>query len=96
MTAPCASGLPAAIISPSRRGAWHALWAGGKSTSRPDDIHPNNLIAAIWGEEALHTEADVNHLIYELRQKLEPNPKEPEFLQTVRGLGYRLVTRPLT
>jgi DNA-binding response OmpR family regulator len=54
------------------------------------------LLAAVWGEEPLHTEGDVTHLIYELRQKLEPNPKEPQFLQVVRGLGYRLVTRPLT
>ncbi len=53
------------------------------------------LFSAIWGEETNHTEAEVNHLIWELRQKLEPNPREPRFLETVRGLGYRLVTRPL-
>jgi hypothetical protein len=52
------------------------------------------LLGAIWGEETTHTESDVNHLIWELRQKLEPNPREPRFLETVRGLGYRLVTRP--
>ncbi len=51
------------------------------------------LLAAIWGEEALHTETDLAHLVWELRQKLEPNPKEPRFLETVRGLGYRLVPR---
>lgn len=53
------------------------------------------LLTAIWGEEPLHTEAEVNHLIWELRQKLESTPREPRFLETVRGLGYRLVTRPL-
>ncbi len=51
------------------------------------------LLAAVWGEEALHTDTDLAHLVWELRQKLEPNPKEPRFLETVRGLGYRLVTR---
>ncbi|HLG62023.1 MAG TPA: winged helix-turn-helix domain-containing protein [Ktedonosporobacter sp.] len=50
------------------------------------------LLAAIWGEDSLHTEVDVNHLVWELRKKLEPDPKEPRFLETVRGLGYRLVT----
>jgi hypothetical protein len=50
------------------------------------------LLAAVWGEEALHTETDLTHLIYELRKKLEPDPKEPRFLETVRGLGYRLDT----
>ncbi len=53
------------------------------------------LLFAIWGDEAHHTETEVNHLIWELRQKLEPNPREPRFLETVRGLGYRLVTRPV-
>src|SRR5579859_2741387 len=54
------------------------------------------LIVAVWGEEPYHTEADINHLVWELRQKLEPDPKNPQFLETVRGLGYRLVTRPRT
>lgn len=51
------------------------------------------LLAALWGEEAHHTENDINHLVWELRKKLDPDPKEPKFLETVRGLGYRLVTR---
>jgi hypothetical protein len=55
------------------------------------------LITAIWGDEAYgHTEAEVNRLIWELRQKLELDPKEPHFLETVRGLGYRLRTRPVS
>ena len=54
------------------------------------------LLEAVWGEERLHTEDEINHLIYGLRQKLEPTPKEPQFLQTVKGLGYRLITHPLT
>jgi DNA-binding response OmpR family regulator len=55
----------------------------------------DELISAIWGDEPYHTEGELTHLVWELRQKLEPDPKEPCFLQTVRGLGYRLVTRPL-
>lgn len=50
------------------------------------------LINAIWEEDATRTNTDVNHLIWELRQKLEFDPKEPEFIQTERGLGYRLFT----
>ncbi len=53
------------------------------------------LITAIWGDEINHVESEVNHLIYELRQKIEPDPRAPRFLQTVTGLGYRLETRPL-
>lgn len=54
------------------------------------------LMAGLWGEEPEHLESEINRLVWELRQKLEPEPKEPKFLETVRGLGYRLVTRPLT
>jgi hypothetical protein len=32
------------------------------------------LMTAIWGEEPGHAESDVNHLIWELRQKAEPDP----------------------
>ena len=52
------------------------------------------LLAAVWGDEPAHVEAEVNRLIYDLRHKIEPNPKDPRFLETVRGLGYRLVTQP--
>ena len=53
------------------------------------------LIAAIWGDEPNHMESEVNHLAYELRQKIELDPGEPQFLQSVRGLGYRLETHPV-
>jgi Transcriptional regulatory protein, C terminal len=53
------------------------------------------LLTAIWDEEHTHTETDITHLVYELRQKLEPDPRKPRFIETVQGLGYRLVTRPI-
>jgi len=57
----------------------------------------DELIKAIWGDEDFgHTENEINRLVWELRQKAEPDQKVPRFLETVRGLGYRLVTRPLT
>lgn len=52
------------------------------------------LLEALWGDDDTRTEAEVSHLVWELRRKLEPNLKEPRYLQTVRGLGYRLVTGP--
>jgi hypothetical protein len=50
------------------------------------------MIGAVWGNAAVHTEAEINHLVWELRKKIEPEPGAPRFLQTVRGLGCRLVT----
>jgi DNA-binding winged helix-turn-helix (wHTH) protein len=50
------------------------------------------LIEAVWGKDATQTETEITHLVWELRQKLEPDPKQPHFLQNVPKLGYRLVT----
>lgn len=53
-------------------------------------------LTAVRGEDTHHTERDINHLIWELRNKRELDPKVPRILETVRGLGYRLVTPPKT
>ena len=54
-----------------------------------------DLVTAIWGDEPGHTDADVRHVAWELRRKLEADHKKPRFIQPVRGLGYRLITRPV-
>ena len=49
------------------------------------------LLAFAWGSQAL--ESDVDQLkvhVRHLRQKLERNPSVPEYLVTVRGVGYKL------
>ncbi|MEM7347254.1 MAG: winged helix-turn-helix domain-containing protein [Chloroflexota bacterium] len=50
------------------------------------------LLEAIWGDEVGHTESEVNHLVWGLRKKIEPDPKNPRFLELVSGLGYRFNT----
>jgi hypothetical protein len=55
-----------------------------------------DLIVAVWGEASSSTEADLAGLIYHLRQRLEPDLRSPRLIETVQGLGYRLVTRPFT
>ncbi len=52
------------------------------------------LLEAIWGDEPNHMNAEVNHLVYGLRQKIELDSSAPQFLQAVPGLGYRLETHP--
>ena len=56
---------------------------------------PLELLTAIWGDEPDHVETKVNHLVWGLHQKIELYPSDSQFLQSVRGLGYRLETRPL-
>ncbi len=55
----------------------------------------DDISAALWGDEAFnHGEAEIARIVWGLRQKIEVDASEPHVLQTVRGLGYRLVTRP--
>lgn len=54
------------------------------------------LIEAVWnGGESSAPVADLTHLVWELRRKMELDYRKPQFLEIVRGLGYRLQLRPL-
>jgi DNA-binding response OmpR family regulator len=47
------------------------------------------LLECVWGDSDYRDPRTVDVHIRHLREKLETNPKEPEFLFTVRGVGYR-------
>ncbi len=47
------------------------------------------LLARIWGDSAYRDPRTIDVHIRHLREKLERDPKEPEYLFTVRGVGYR-------
>ena len=46
------------------------------------------LLDAVWGlpHATLRT---VDNFVMRLRSKLEPDPEQPRYLVTVRGVGYR-------
>jgi len=49
------------------------------------------LLAFAWGNEALDSDVDQLKVhVRHLREKLERNPSAPEYLTTVRGVGYKL------
>jgi DNA-binding winged helix-turn-helix (wHTH) protein len=50
------------------------------------------LIMAVWGEKAQHSETDLSTLVWSLRRKIEPDYKNPRYLKNISGLGYRLDT----
>lgn len=54
----------------------------------------DELLDAVWGYDAMPTTRTVDVHIAWLRQKLETNPKRPQFIQTVHGMGYKFVSRP--
>ncbi|MDX6589789.1 MAG: two-component system, OmpR family, response regulator [Solirubrobacterales bacterium] len=47
------------------------------------------LLEHVWGDSEYRDPRTVDVHIRHLREKLEQDPKEPEFLFTVRGVGYR-------
>ena len=47
------------------------------------------LLAQIWGDSAYRDPRTIDVHIRHLREKIEREPKDPEYLFTVRGVGYR-------
>jgi two-component system alkaline phosphatase synthesis response regulator PhoP len=47
------------------------------------------LIDEVWGKEIAITERVVDNQIANLRKKIEPMPSEPQYLKSVKGIGYR-------
>ena len=56
-----------------------------------DPVSRNEILDRAWGKNQYPTDRTVDNFIVRLRQKLENDPAEPEHIQTVRGIGYRLV-----
>lgn len=52
------------------------------------------IVEAVWGESYIDEvdDARIEKLVSRLRDKLEPNPAEPKYLQTIRGRGYKLIS----
>ena len=51
------------------------------------------LLERLWGDSAYRDPRTIDVHIRHLREKLEHDPKEPEFLFTVRGVGYHFRDR---
>ena len=47
------------------------------------------LLTRIWGDSAFRDPRTIDVHIRHLREKLEQDAKDPEYLFTVRGVGYR-------
>jgi DNA-binding response OmpR family regulator len=55
----------------------------------------DRLLDEVWGRDRFVTPRTVDVHIRRLREKIEPLPNRPQFLQTVRGSGYRFSPQPL-
>ena len=54
-------------------------------------VYPaEEIYRRVWGEEAYSSENTVMVHIRRIREKIELNPKEPDYLKVVWGLGYKM------
>ena len=58
---------------------------------RGEIISRDQLLNEVWGYNAMPSTRTVDVHVAWLRQKIEPNPRHPQYLLTVHGLGYRFV-----
>jgi len=56
---------------------------GGKVLSRA------RLLDLVWGHGTFVTDRVVDNHVVTLRKKVEPEPSEPRYIVSVRGMGYR-------
>ncbi|BCN29253.1 response regulator transcription factor [Anaeromicropila herbilytica] len=59
-------------------------------SDRPGQIYSKRQIYEnVWHEEYVYDDDAIMTLIRRVRLKIEDNPSEPYYIQTIRGLGYR-------
>ena len=56
---------------------------------RGSTLTREELLNDVWGYNAMPSTRTVDVHVAWLRQKVEPNPRHPQFILTVHGVGYR-------
>jgi two-component system alkaline phosphatase synthesis response regulator PhoP len=58
---------------------------------RPGEVVSRaEILDRVWGYDAFPTSRTIDNFIVRLRRLLEPDPRNPRYIHTVRGTGYRL------
>lgn len=55
-------------------------------------ISRDMLFETVWGYELDFNTNSLDVYIYRIRKKIEEDPNDPRYLQTMRGFGYRMVS----
>jgi len=58
---------------------------------RGDTLPREQLLNDVWGYHSMPSTRTVDVHVAWLRQKIEPNPRRPQYILTVHGLGYKFV-----
>jgi DNA-binding response OmpR family regulator len=57
-------------------------------------ITREKLLIDVWGYNSYPTTRTVDNQVMKLRQKLEPDPANPQYFRTLHGIGYKFVSGP--
>ena len=49
----------------------------------------DSILEGVWGNEVIVTDRSVDRCVTTLRSKIEPDPRNPRFIHTIRDIGYR-------
>lgn len=93
-------------IDPAKREVWKDDHPVELTTLEFDLLHAlasypghvltrEQLIQRVWGPDYFGDDRVVDAHIKELRRKLGDDASQPRFVQTVRGIGYKLVDEPV-
>ena len=58
---------------------------------REATLSRDELLNEVWGYHSMPSTRTVDVHVAWLRQKIEPNPKHPQYVLTLHGLGYKFV-----
>jgi DNA-binding response OmpR family regulator len=64
------------------------LEKAGRALSR------DQILNSVWGYDCLVTPRSIDRFVTGLRQKIEPDPQHPQYIQTVREYGYKFLLAP--
>jgi DNA-binding response OmpR family regulator len=53
----------------------------------------DTILDGVWGDEVIVTDRSVDRCVTTLRAKIESDPRDPQFIQTIRDIGYRFEMR---
>jgi DNA-binding response OmpR family regulator len=76
-------GQPVEMTAQEFRLLVHLIGHPGRTFTREE------LLSGAWGFDYQGTARTVDNFVRALRTKLEPDPEQPRYFVTVRGLGYR-------
>lgn len=59
-------------------------------------IHRDEILDEVWSRDEYPTPRTVDNFIMRLRRLVEADPEKPEVIRTIRGVGYQLVSDPVS